>query len=247
MKCRISIAPYLTVLLLAIGVGPFIPHAAAQGNPTPTVVELFTSEGCSSCPPAEALLRDLADQPNILALEFHVDYWDYIGWADPYADPVFTKRQRDYAKFFRSRTVYTPQMVFQGVREGPGSRPDEVLEHLAAVQSVSKIPVFLSMTTGNKLELQLNAVGEQTDAEILLLTYDDYRETMVTRGENSGKTLTHRQVVRSLESMGSWDGTSLQLVRAIPATQSDQAGCAVLIQDKHTGRILGAASIALNR
>lgn len=223
------------------------PAFAAKSEVTPTVVELFTSEGCSSCPPAEALLRDLADEPGILALEFHVDYWDYIGWPDPYADPAFTQRQRAYAQFFNSRTVYTPQMLIQGTREAPGSRTAQVMENIAAVQGIPKIPVSLTMTANNQLELMIDATEQKIDATLILVTYDDYRETKVTRGENAGKFLTHRHVVRSMETIGSWDGASLRLTREFPKVMSDRAGCAVLVQAKDTGRILGAASLTLNQ
>ncbi len=118
---------YNILTLALFGWLAMLPQSTAQAETSPTVVELFTSEGCSSCPPAEALLRDLADQPGILALEFHVDYWEYIGWPDSYADPKFTERQHDCAKFFRSRTVYTSQMVFQCVLVTPGSRTSTVM------------------------------------------------------------------------------------------------------------------------
>ncbi len=243
---KISLTRLILAVSLAVvgGLSLFSPAIATAGT-SPTVVELFTSEGCSSCPPAEALLRRLADEPDILALEFHVDYWDYIGWPDPYADAKYTQRQRDYAQYFHSRTVYTPQMVFQGVHEAPGSRPSEVRKNIAKAQALPRVPVSLTMTAGDQLELRIEASNLSTDADLLLVTYDDYRESEVTRGENSGKTLIHRHVVRSMESIGSWDGAALRLIRERPATMSDQAGCAVLVQAKDDGRILGAASITL--
>ena len=150
---RLSLAVSLAVVG---GLSLFSPAIATAGT-SPTVVELFTSEGCSSCPPAEALLRRLADEPDILALEFHVDYWDYIGWPDPYADAKYTQRQRDYAQYFHSRTVYTPQMVFQGVHEAPGSRPSEVRKNIAKAQALPRVPVSLTMTAGDQLELRIEA------------------------------------------------------------------------------------------
>lgn len=233
-----------TLILLTLLAVPVF-HAKAETQPT--VVELFTSEGCSSCPPAEALLRDLADRPDILALEFHVDYWDYIGWPDPYADARYTQRQRDYAAYFSNRVIYTPQMVFQGRREAPGSRRWQVEENLEAVKNTPRIPVSLTMAETGQLALEVAALDTPVDAEILLITYDDYRESQVTRGENAGKTLTHRHVVRSMESLGRWDGTAVKLVREVPPLQSDSAGCAVLVQARDTGIILGAASITLSQ
>jgi len=243
---NISLIRSILIVSLAIVGGPslFFPPIAKAGT-SPTVVELFTSEGCSSCPPAEALLRKLADEPNILALEFHVDYWDYIGWPDPYADAKYTQRQRDYAQYFDSRAVYTPQMVFQGGHEAPGSRPSEVRKNIAKAQALPSVPVSLTMTAGDQLKLKIDATNLSADADLLLVTYDDYRKSVVTRGENAGKLLIHRHVVRSIESIGSWAGAALQLVRDRPAVMSDQAGCAVLVQAKGDGRILGAASITL--
>lgn len=224
-----------------------LPGNAAKADTMPTVVELFTSEGCSSCPPAEALLRDLADRPDVLALEFHVDYWDYIGWPDPYADNRYTQRQRDYAAYFDNRVIYTPQMVFQGTHEAPGSRQWQVEELLEEAHSLPKVPVNLVMSGSGGLELQIDDAGQRVDAEIYLVTYDDFRESQVTRGENAGKTLTHRHVVRSMESLGAWDGSAVKLVRDVPPLQSDRAGCAVLVQARDTGVILGAASMDLTQ
>lgn len=244
---KLPVIRLILVVTLAIagGLSLSLVPAVAKAGTSPTVVELFTSEGCSSCPPAEALLRKLADEPGILALEFHVDYWDYIGWPDPYADPDFTQRQRKYAQYFSSRTVYTPQMVFQGVHETPGSRTSSVREKIKAADALPRIPVTLEMTDDNQLGLKIAAVGQPVMADLLLVTYDAYRETEVTRGENAGKFLTHRNVVRSLESIGTWNGAALQITRPLPQTMSDRAGCAVLVQAQADGRILGAASLAL--
>ena len=192
-------------------------------------------------------MRELADVPDLLALEFHVDYWDYIGWPDPYADPDFTKRQREYAAFFDSRTIYTPQMVFQGTTEAAGSRRGRVMNHIDKARRLPKIPVSLNRTDNNGIELKIGAIDQRVNANLLLITYDDYRETQVTRGENAGKFLTHRHVVRSMENIGTWDGSQVHLTRPTPETMSDRAGCAVLVQARHDGRILGAAKLTLTQ
>ena len=228
----------------AIGGLSLFPARDARAEPTPVVVELFTSQGCSSCPPAEALLRDLAVEPDILALEFHVDYWDYLGWADPYADPAFTHRQRAYARYFNSQMVYTPQMVFQGMSETAGSRKGRVMEHIAAAQALQKTPVSATVSATRQIALEIDAHSQRVDATLLLVAYDDYRETRITRGENAGKFLSHRHVVRAMASLGSWDGSPLSLMRAIPESMPEGTGYAVLIQSKGNGHILGAARLA---
>ncbi|MEQ8666871.1 MAG: DUF1223 domain-containing protein [Rhodospirillales bacterium] len=228
--------------------GLILPFAPARAETVKSgselkVIELFTSEGCWSCPPAEAKLREVADDPDILALAYHVDYWDYIGWKDPYADPAFTQRQRTYALHLRSRTVYTPQMVFQGAFHAPGSRPGEMRRELGRVDQMERITVGLERPRRHELVVSLPAHENAPTSTVLLVTYDRERTTDVLRGENAGKRLTHRNVVTSLSEIGTWRGQAADLnvtiaeERALPDT-----GCAILVQSD-SGRIIGAAAI----
>ena len=207
------------------------------------VIELFTSEGCWSCPPAEAKLKTVADDPSVLALAYHVDYWDYIGWKDPYADPAFTQRQRTYALHLRSRTVYTPQMVFQGAFHAPGSRPGEMMRELARINQMERVNIGLTRPQRRELVVSLPAHENASHAAVLLVTYDRELTTDVLKGENAGKTLTHRNVVRTLAEIDTWRGEARDLQVTIPAERAKpDTGCAILVQADN-GRILGAAAV----
>ena len=120
---------WFAMAILAAGAGP----ALAGGNKAPVVVELFTSQGCNSCPPADVVLGDLTGRPDVITLSYHVNYWDYLGWKDTFATPETTQRQRDYAKFLNERTIYTPQIVIGGRSHAIGSRKDEVVAGMQAV------------------------------------------------------------------------------------------------------------------
>ncbi len=219
-------------------------EALNQSKPV-TVIELFTSEGCSSCPPAEARLNQMADQAGVVALSYHVDYWDYIGWVDPFASPKNTQRQRQYAQYFRERVIYTPQMVFQGDYHTPGTRVGQVEDGFAAARKVPQIPVSIHVGDDGRLHIEIGA-GKGNDANVLLVTYIREAASQVTRGENAGRFLTHRNIVRSFERIGHWDDVELSLTTPPPAYTGAAIGCAVLLQERGGGRIIGAAAVNLN-
>jgi len=218
---------------------------AKTGN-NPTVIELFTSEGCWSCPPAEARLAEIADRPDVLALAYHVDYWDYIGWEDPFATPEFTRRQRQYARHFDSRTVYTPQMVFQGVSHAPGSRYGEVEREMNDVANLERIRVDVAASGNGGMRVTLPSTPNAPDSQVLLALYDVVQTSDVLRGENAGKTLTHRNVVRRLIPLARWSGEARTIDAALPSDRtSERMGCAVLVQAEDSWRILGAGALEL--
>jgi hypothetical protein len=220
-------------------------NAANTEQPAPvTVIELFTSEGCSSCPPAEAKLRELVDRDDIIALAYHVDYWDYIGWADPYASPANTKRQRSYGLSLKNRTIYTPQMVFQGVFDTPGSRTGQIDDGYAAALTVPRVPVTMELGDGGMLNIEIGD-GKANDANVILVTYVQRASSEVTRGENAGQYLEHRNVVQSFQRIGHWDDEAIKLTHARPAVGDEALGCAVLLQERTYGRIIGAAALNL--
>ncbi|MBV8936974.1 MAG: DUF1223 domain-containing protein [Alphaproteobacteria bacterium] len=173
----------------------------------PTVVELFTSEGCSSCPPADALLAELAARPDVLALSFHVDYWDRLGWKDPYSSADATRRQHAYADRLGLATVYTPQIVVDGQWQAVGSDRSEVEQALeAARRSHEEIPVVLAVDQGQAhITLGPGRNGDGA-ATLLLIGFDRRHVTAVARGENSGRTLPHVDVVRSIDEVAHFDG-----------------------------------------
>jgi hypothetical protein len=209
---------------------------ARAGDP-PTVVELFTSEGCSSCPPADALLIDLSNRPDVLALSFHVDYWDRLGWKDPFSSPAATARQRQYARLLGIDTVYTPQMVIDGRREAVGSDRAAVERALAAVRrEPDAVPVTLSVNHG-EARITMGQGGGAASASVVLIGFDRRHVDAVERGENSGRTLTHVDVVRGIEEIGRLSPVASEIVVA-PPWQSDRLAAIIQAPD---GRILGAA------
>lgn len=216
----------------------------SQSRPAPVVVELFTAQGCSTCPPADAYLGELASRPGIIALAFHVDYWDYIGWDDPFASKAATNRQRSYAKQLGLRYVYTPQMVINGTMEGVGSSR-EAISQLIADAAADKNPhvgVAVTRAPGGQILVHIEAGQTAEPATIWLVGFDREHTTQVPRGENEGRVLRDYQVVRSLKEIGSWTGEALDLSLAENAATGD-GGVGVLVQLRGTGRILGAACV----
>lgn len=215
----------------------------------PVVVELFTSQGCSSCPPADAYLGDLAKRRDVLALALHVDYWDYIGWKDRFASPVTTQRQRAYAHALRQRMVYTPQMVVDGAQEAVGSNRSEVEALIAAARSRPKLPISFSRdSTGlDWVEVGDGPKPESGSATVYIALYDGRQETRIDRGENAGATLTEFNVVRELKPIGRWTGERVRLPIEIEETDENYEACAVIVQEGDAGPVLGAAAMKLQK
>jgi len=210
---------------------------SAAGGERPTVVELFTSEGCSSCPPADALLAELASRPDVLALSFHVDYWDRLGWKDPFSSPAATERQQRYAELLRLATVYTPQMIVDGKWQAVGSDHAEVKRALdAAGHTLAEVPVALTIDRG-LAQIKLGAAGGLVSGAVLLIGFDRRHVTAVQRGENSGRTLAHVDVVRGIEQVAQFRGQAS--VTEVPIHWScDRLAAIVQAPD---GAILGVA------
>lgn len=215
-------------------------HAQLAQPAQPIVVELFTSQSCSSCPPADAVLTEFArDRPDLLPLSFHVTYWDHLGWRDSFSLPTATERQRRYGgtlaeTAFGPGQVYTPQVVVQGRRDAIGSDRGAVLAAIAAVaHDRVQVPVTLSEQDGAASFLIGAGAGSGT---IWLIGFDRYHLTRIRAGENGGRTLGHSNVVREIASAGAWEG------RAVRATAPKPNGerIALLLQSAE-GLILGAA------
>ncbi|MBV8537509.1 MAG: DUF1223 domain-containing protein, partial [Alphaproteobacteria bacterium] len=202
---------------------------------SPVVVELFTSQGCNSCPPADAYLAELARQPQVLALAYHIDYWDQLGWRDPFSSPAATARQRAYAETLGLRTIYTPQMVINGRIDAVGSDRTQIAAALAASGALA-VPVTLE-TDRDALAIQLGAGTGH--GRIWLVDYDLEHETHVRGGENRGRTLVNVNIVRAIAELGPWTGAPAAFRRARPGSGG---GSAVLLQSD-SGAILGAASV----
>jgi hypothetical protein len=205
------------------------------------VVELYTSQGCSSCPPADEFLAMMASDPRILPLALHVDYWDYIGWEDKFAHPKFTDRQRAYAKAVGSRTIYTPQLIIGGSDRIEGFAPEETAERLRAHMQAGT-PVRLTVTReGDKLIIRAEADPPLTEpVRVQLVRYLPEETVTIERGENAGKTITYRNIVTSWEGVGDWGGQEpLEVVAPYPG---DEPG-AVIVQTKGPAAILAAARV----
>lgn len=220
--------------------------AAERGQNNLTVVELYTSQGCSSCPPADALLGRLAKQDGILALSFHVDYWDYIGWKDPYGNATNSARQRAYKRSFDRSYVYTPQMVINGMIETTGSNEAGVLAGIERARSASKVPIGLSRDKSGGLRISIAALDNPIQSEVWLALFDLQQTTRVRRGENRGRTIKNYNVVREFSKIGEWNGTATVLtVSADKLKPHAGRGCGVFLQSELKGPILGAATINL--
>lgn len=240
-------SPRPLALLLAAVVAVVSASARSQST-APTVVELFTSQSCSSCPPAEAFLAELADRPGIVALEYHVDYWDDLSpgragrWKDVFSDPANTERQRHYNRNLTGvGNVYTPQLVVDGRIELVGSRRDAIEAAIRSQGRDTRPRVRVSVTTltpdGLGVDLSGPAMGPLA---VWLVRFENARTTTVSAGENRGRTLTNRHAVTGLRRIGSWSGGETRLVVSdVDLGRGD--GCAVLVQDDRHGPIAGAA------
>lgn len=240
---------WLTVVLAAFGVSQ-ASLAAEPGSPptSPVVVELFTSQGCLSCPPADALLGELAQREGVLALSFHVDYWNYIGWKDPFSSPKMTDRQRAYMPALGQRYVYTPQMVIDGRYQEVGSDEAAIkrlVERLASSDS-PKLGISLIAEEGNRVTLRIPARPYSGEAAVWLIAFDDKHTTKIGRGENAGRTLSYFHVVRDIRRIGTWRGEEENI--SLDLTAERRAGfenCAVIVQEAGAGPIIGALSMRL--
>ena len=209
--------------------------AAGAASDRPIVVELFTSQGCSSCPPADQFLTELADRgDDVLPLAFHVTYWDYLGWKDPFSLRAATQLQALYADRFGDRS-FTPEMVVDG-REGfVGS--DRVKVELAIIGAKQQRTTAAAITAEQRHGTIAVTVGAGSgDALIALVGYDRRHQTSVGRGENGGRTLIDSNVVRSMNVVGDWTGPPLEIMAKVPEGELS----AVLLLD-HDGHVLGAA------
>ena len=213
--------------------------------PAPMVVELFTSEGCSSCPPADALLGDLTQRQYVLPLSFHVDYWDYIGWKDRFADPTFTERQRAYAEAQGSTMLYTPQMIIAGALDVVGSdrkAVEKALKKAYTRNTMYRIKVMREKD--GRVVAQFPEAPIGVPATVWLVTYQKNAESHVKAGENSGRSLQTFNVVRSLQKAGMWYGpaTEIELKLDAAAKANSPDACAIIANQAEHGPIIAAAA-----
>ena len=214
---------------------------SAAAQQAPVVVELFTSQGCSSCPPADKMMHELAGRSDVIALALHVDYWDYIGWKDEFAHPRNAERQRDYARHANRRSIYTPQMVIMGQTDIVGAKPIKLSDAIAAYKNKPQ-PVQVSLTReGDTIRISAVATeGKAGPMVVHFLRYQPKREARITRGENKGHTFQYANVTENWTILGDWDGRE-------PLTMAAEAPgdfpAVVLVQAPDNGPIYGAAQL----
>lgn len=255
-----------TLSAIAFAIVPFLafPRTAHAGVGPATrpivVVELFTSEGCSSCPPADAVLAALStpgavDGVEIVPLELHVDYWNRLGWADPFSSAQFSRRQEAYAQSLQHDQIYTPQMIVDGTREFVGSDSKKALTEIlrAARQPKAGIMVSLSPLSkdGKSVDCGISVSGlpEATAAHVVIAVTEDELSTEVKRGENAHRTLQHASVVRSLEEVAIIKSGNLgsihKTIAIVPSYKIDRVHVVVLVQEDKTNRVIAAVRTGL--
>ncbi|CAN5482216.1 DUF1223 domain-containing protein [soil metagenome] len=222
---------------LAVAVGASALSGAGGTPLRPVVLELFQSQGCSSCPPANANLNAIADRPDVLALSFGVTYWDQLGWKDTFAQAAFTDRQKAYARGLGAQ-LGTPQMVIEGREDLIGTDARQVELALRRARPAMETPVVLSR---DWVEIG-SGKAPKAGADVWLVRYDPrVRQVAIQRGENNGKALPHRDVVRELTKLGGWNGSAVTFTTMPPADPVLRT--AVLVQGKNGGPILAAARL----
>ncbi len=228
---------FLSILCLTVVLAPI----SAEAQRRPVVVELYTSQGCSSCPPADALLSELAALDGVIALALHVDYWDYLGWIDQFGKRAHTARQLGYKKAMRRRSVYTPQMIVQGQDMMIGHRAAEIRDSIAAHLAR---PPRVSLTVVRELEGLLIALApleaEVGPADVQLVTYRSGATVTIAAGENAGRRIDYSNIVTDWAKVGRWDGAAAVELR-VPVTTTDPL--AVIVQSAGFGPILNAAKL----
>lgn len=222
---------FVTLAVLSALVSPL--PAQARG----VFVELFTSQGCSSCPPADRVMADLAGRDDVVALSLHVDYWDYLGWRDTFGDPAFAARQRAYRDSWGKRVIYTPQAVVQGTEDVLGSDRAAIDRAIkAAAQSRAEIAIAES---GGMLVARLSAPQRGPSATILVAKYRREAQVDIQRGELAGQSVTYTNIALGVERIGPWDG---QATREVMLPQPGPGeGVAVWLQQDPGGPVLAAA------
>ncbi|MBH62513.1 MAG: DUF1223 domain-containing protein [Alphaproteobacteria bacterium] len=222
--------------------------SAMAGDRSPTVVELYTSQGCSSCPPADRHLGELAKREDIIALSFHVDYWDYIGWKDTFALPESTARQRRHGRALNARYVYTPEMVIDGIVDVVGSQSHEVEKTLveARLSTLNNLSVSLTESGQDSATIRIGAKAEWPEADVWLIEFDKQHTVKVRREENSRRELTYFNVVRNIRKGGTWKGDLTEIPVDLSAIrEGGRDGCVVIVQKVHGGPVFGAARLQL--
>lgn len=228
-------------IALMAALGPGIANADRV-----VLVELFTAQGCASCPAADAMLVELAARPDVVALAFHVDYWDYLGWRDGFAKPAFSERQGRYARKTGRGMIYTPQMVFDGQRSAIGSDHASIREAIAecaaveeqVVLGVSAVPGGEGSRSSVRLHLEMTSDASitPTPVDVVAVHVEPLRRVAINSGENVGKTVDYVNIVKDISLLMTWDGRSELLDLDLPA----EGRVAIIVQETGAGPVLAA-------
>lgn len=226
----------LTAALLSVTAGFAAPASADQ---RPVVVELYTSQGCSSCPPADSIFGQLEGRDDVIAIAMHVDYWDYIGWKDEFGHPDHAVRQRAYAQNAGRRSIYTPEMVVNGVLDIVGAKPMVLADAIAQYRDVAPKMTLEGARQGETLRVQGSKMSGGAKAmDVYVLRIMPKQSTKITRGENRGKTFEYSNIAHDWQMVGTWNGTS-PLDMTVTVTGTDPV--VVLVQEANVGPIVAAA------
>jgi hypothetical protein len=237
----VAMVRWLAGAVVSVGLmaGTVLPLAA---DDHPVVVELYTSQGCSSCPPADEMFRDLAARDDVIALSLHVDYWDYIGWADTFARPEFTERQKRYVAAAGENMVFTPHMIVGGAVHLAGVKPMRLAEAIQRLRS-GPAPVVLTIRReGPEIEIAAEArTPEPGTMDIQLVRYTAEETVRIGRGENAGRTVTYANIVTQLDTLGTWDGRAPLVMRVAIDGRPDPV--VVILQRQGHGPVVAAARL----
>lgn len=216
-----------TIALLGLSYG-------VNANSRPAVVELFTSQGCSSCPPADAYVGKLSTRPDVIALSFHVNYWDDLGWRDRFASTEAVERQNVYARNLRHTSVYTPQLIVNGLDDSAGANAQ-----LGAAPD--GVPVAVTLADPD-LQVEIGTDAHFSSGDVILVSYLRHAVSAIGRGENAGRKLEEFNIVRSIRKLGEWHGERAHFSVPVASLPADATDVAVLVQGAGQAAIMGAAA-----
>lgn len=229
--------------LRAVGLAGIVAcFVAGQAAARPVVVELFTSQGCGACPPADALLGELADRDDVIALALHVDYWDYLGWRDVFGSAANSRRQRAYVAALGGRTVFTPQLIIDGVQAVAGSRRADALDEIALARATPHHAAVTLERDADAIAIRVSGAPIEGAARVLFFVVEPPTTITPARGENRGRAIVYHNAVRYWMALGVWSGGDS--VWRAPAPED--AHSVVALVQRRSGEILGAAQRRMN-
>jgi hypothetical protein len=243
MRCFVKSAALLALMCMGLELGSTGNLRAQSSSPRrPAVLELYTSQGCSSCPPADALLGEFSQMPNVVALAFHVDYWDSTGWRDHFALHTAVRRQQQYVETLGLSSAFTPQVVVDGRSSFIGSDKRRILAAIA--EPLNTIPISVDVARGDLTVTVPERQGRER-YDVNVIAYLPQATTNVQRGENSGRTLREFNIVRQFRALGVWNGRESVFRVPVDSFPGDATRVAVLLQRDQQGPIVGSATAVL--